>query len=403
MIYRNNEIEVIIRKHIEIIKSKILNFCNPIAIILIGSFGRDEGLVIKKGSEFIFLSDYEIIIILEKYTNKLYKSNISRSISDEIGVETSIAVYSKKKFHNNRNKTASFVNNKPTISSYENKSCAKLIWGDRKILHENKIDSNNIPIWEGMRLIFNRIGGIIKEKQQYNISETKYKYALSKSFISCGDAVLLSLNRYNCLYYDRYQTIKEIKGEKVLHSDFELVLSENEWELIEQAYYHKLFGKEIENYSLTELESILKDIIKKVLIYISQIELGFTFNNVSDFSSYYLKSKKIRNDYTNYQIRSKSFFNTYYDNLIHIIKLRNNGCKFILKLLKFINIPFEQIVYCLLLVVYFNVNDLTKKKSVISEFYNLFYKLEKSNLNEKLVFKNVIKLWNTFCIGQNRM
>ena len=343
----NRAIKIVIH---QIIKETVPRF-HPKAIILVGSFGRDEPTVIIKKNKIIFLSDCEMSFVPNSYISKKSLEELKLVLSKKTGLDITVSrnisllLYSTLPLPQSISKRIW----KPTIQRYDAKYGSKVIYGDNYLHWAPEIKPEDIPLWEGIRLIFNRVAEALKYFSINGISpqeEPKLAYWTSKILIACQDALLLSIRKYHPSYRAR---------NKIFQTAFALHFHELKEEIPEllplttKATNYKLNPKNnIYNKTITELWFDTQKICDKVFRYVIKKDMRITFNTYSEFQEKYLKHPKIKHEYYN-----GLFSSPIYRNLMTSFRSH----KYLsLKLIKRFRTPWKHIIYSSIPLSYFSLS-----------------------------------------------
>lgn len=91
------------------------------------------------------------------------------------------------------------------LESYEGKVSGKVIWGNKQVFGYIPIKrSEEIPKWEGIRLLLNRVF----EQLKALCGKTSKTYAIVKTYLAIGEAYLIFDGRYRCSYKERFGEIR---------------------------------------------------------------------------------------------------------------------------------------------------------------------------------------------------
>jgi predicted nucleotidyltransferase len=364
----DHAIEGKIDEILHIVTEEIIAHFHPRSIILIGSFGRGEGTVRVTNGKLEVLSDWDFIIISNKYISSGALENLSSALSEKLGLEIGMSGMELSMY---------FVLSKvfpgvwtATIDNYDMKYGSKLLHGVNYLDKMPNFKPEDISIWEGIRLIFNRM----IESLNYISTEYLNTYPskeqeqrlfswINKIILACQDALLISAKRYHFSYKIRNKTFQEIflKYFKALDEQIPNFLP-----LTIKATEYKLNPKEIYSKDIVEFWFEVAEITDKVFRCIIEKDMGITFDSYAEFQEKYLKHPHIRKKY--YRGLSP---NPMYQNLRSMIKMWIFGHKIPpINLIKKSRIPWTHIVYSMIPIVYFG---LTKNDEAN---YNLLEKVE---------------------------
>jgi len=374
---------------VDAIVSSILNIFTPDAILLTGSWGRGEGTVLEKGGAIKILSDFEIVVVTKSMRFRETMVLLAKKLSSELNVEINIAVIHPKRFLSNQTRNLSFGFGRPSIVMYEIKDASKVLYGTEDILRLNPIKPDQIPVWEGLRLLLNRLieGAYYRERS----FKEQYRRFLAKIIMSCGDAALIMQGRYHFSYEKRRKILREHlreRGPLAFMSDFA--------DIIQRAYRFKLLGHngEFEVKRVNELVDLtLRAILKR--------GYRMKFRSYMDFHSKFKAHPQIRRDSVNYRLGKKGY--PIYDNLVNTGKLIRNKIVTRLPLLKSIaSVPWTAVVYASVPLVYFYPFDRDERyiQAVKSDLALLEGQKEFAGEWEE-VTQNLYKWWSRLCVGKS--
>ncbi len=200
-----------------------LKFTNPKAIIIYGSYGRNEGAWIKENNNLVPYNDFDIVVINDSKNKLKEKRNISELLKKKLKVEwidlQFMSTYELKKL------------NKKTIFNFDLKFGSKIIYGDKKILDKIPLSSSkNIDI-NDLEVLFNtRLWTFYGSYKSFENMDSKssrfFKYQMSKAILATVESFLIRNNYYNCSYRNK---VKEY-----------IKLSNNNHEFVKWALNEKL-------------------------------------------------------------------------------------------------------------------------------------------------------------------
>jgi len=207
--YNDERINKEIGNQLSIIVNEILKYKEEIklvSIILFGGFGRGEGSIIVKDGKVKPLNDYDIFLVIKKPINPIRYFNItsmaaklSKTITQKIGIHADLGYLFYEEI-----KTLP-----PLIINYEMKYGSKILWGENIIEKIPNYLPNDILLYDGTVLLFNRMLCLIygypkeKEKEFVIIQSVKALHA-------CCESLLLLSNNYHFSYEERNRRFKKI-------------------------------------------------------------------------------------------------------------------------------------------------------------------------------------------------
>ena len=386
----NNEVV----KIVETLKEEIISNFHPKSVILSGSFGKGEATVIENDGYLQFLSDCEVIIIPNKYIfNRDKIKQFHESFFERTGLKVSmgevmLSVYLLFPFLNRKLK--------PTIQNYDLKYGSKVIYGKDYLKRIPNFKFDDIPLWEGIRLLFNRMAEALEHFSFKNPSE-EMVYWTNKIVLACQDALLISAKKYHYSYKERNVTFQEI-----FPRHFEALGEQipNFLPLTVKATEYKLKLNKTYTKNVVEFWFEVAEVTDKVFRYIIEKDRGITFDSYVEFQEKYLKHLYLRKKYY-----SGLLPNPIYQNLRSGTKMWVFSHKTpTIKLIQRIMVPWAHIVYSMISVLYFGLSkrsgvdkiSLQRVMEILSWFKEL--KDPKYNFSEyEYVKEQVLDWWRCIC------
>jgi len=281
-VYKDEKVDVKVEADLNHIVTKVISSWNSIqSIILVGGFGRGEGSVLVQNGVIKPLNDYDLVIVSKKKLTGKKLHKISTGLADELEIDYVDLGFMHPK------QLASLP---PTMFNYDMKYGSKVIYGDRTVLDKiPNYSPKDVPLWEGVRLLFNRmagmLGGISIEHFSRELTDKERKYLINqinKALLACIDALLLCKNRYSHLYQQKLKMFKE------LYPSSELIeLAEIATEFKLKPSYGLYNGDLIKDYWFKTV-----DALKETYLYVMEIYLDRKFNNLLDIPKVYLSKQK---------------------------------------------------------------------------------------------------------------
>ncbi len=202
---------------------EVRQIARPVAVGLIGGFGRGEGGVLTRDGAPVPVNDYDLVVIVEP-ASLLSKRKIRRvlhGLSRELEKELGIAVDLDLRDENDLRRAP------PTIAWYEVREGHKIIWGDGRALDAiPPIDPTRIEMWDGGFLLFNRTSGLLIAKKMLldggpkdEKEQTHFQVQLSKAALAWGDCVLIKERRYHLSYQRRMELAREADFSAAPHGE----------------------------------------------------------------------------------------------------------------------------------------------------------------------------------------
>lgn len=369
----------------------------PRSVILKGSFGRNEPTyLINDDGTITFLSDYEIEIISVRYLmSRLLSANCGmislknekiRLLDINLG-GIKLSAYSLF--------PASYRFLDATMANYDLKYGSKTIYGNNYIENIKDFHPTDIPLWEGIKLIFNRIAEALYYFSIDNISNPPDKesenlfFWTNKIILACQDALLILKGYYDPSYERRNKVFQRIYphnfkdlNEKIPHFLSLTVMATN--------YKLGSINKYIEN--IIDFWFEIVEICDLVLRYIMLEGLNIQFNSYIDFQ------KKLEHSISKRCIIKQ--------NLICIAKIwiRHHKPPAI-KFIRSVSIPWVYTVYSSILLIYFGISKnnvdqhMLKEANRTIELFQGFipFSTQVIPLEWEYVKHELISLWSVIC------
>jgi len=205
--HRDPAIDRTVEAHLARIVAAIRRYLEPQAIILHGSFGRGEGSVMRQGRQLRFFSDYEIAVVTPSPWYRGRFAALSRQLTEELGVEVSIAWMRPGRLRTNQPQNLSLGRAAPTIHMYEIKAGGQTIYGPDLLRQGEILDPRRIPPRAGIRLLFNRL---IEALPYFPAADPdpppdpgETIRWLNKLILACAESLLLLWGEYHFSYAER--------------------------------------------------------------------------------------------------------------------------------------------------------------------------------------------------------
>ena len=282
---------------IDNIIGEIVSHFHPRSIILTGGFGRNEASVIDDGGELEFLSDFEVLMASRWPISRRAIKELAAELSRKSGMEIVLQDSIRFRLYSWTCIPAVLLSKlwRPSIAFYELKHGSRIAFGENILKRLPDIGPQDIPLWEGIRLMLNRMAGALECVALDEHERDKSIYWINKVLFACQDALLLSLKQYHYSYRERNSIFRESfpRHFKELHNRLPHFLP-----LVSKATDHKLKPAR-DNYSqqVTRLWFDTAEICDAVFKYVIEKDMGITFDNHLEFQESYLKHPKIKGQY----------------------------------------------------------------------------------------------------------
>jgi len=326
-------VETHINKIVNGIVEHLICEFSPVSVFLSGSLAKGEMSAYSANGKVKYWSDFEIGVVTKNWFKRLKCKKVQQYLSNQYGIDLTLLFFLPRRFENGVATNWAFKHSRLSIEQYELLTAAIFVYGYDFTKDVSNFDVKDISIWEGLRLVFNRVAEIIgaflvADSDNMN-SIVK---ACNKLLIACGDILLLMNGTYLPLYSKRMECFEKLKtkwingGAGLLNDEVQTILN---------SYRVKLYFTESVLVIKNDLITQSINILKKILKFVSSSEMNFDCASAQEFCSKYIRSNKL-----------SSFTRTYgwLENMILLI--RNKGKEKGFKLRNyFSNVPVYHIVY----------------------------------------------------------
>lgn len=389
---------------INIIRDEIVKRFQPASIVIAGGFGRGEASFLEEDGEFKALSDCEVAIVSNRPISKKKLAKLSRELTRRTGMEVVISNSLLLRAYT-RFPVPAMVSRKiwrPSIQHFDLKEGSQVIYGQNILNRLPAIRPEEIPLWEGIRLMLNRMAASLSyfPVGSTDIERSEAIYWINKVIIACQDALLLSIRYYHYSYEARNLMLQEIFPRRF--SELNIKIPKFLPLAARAAEYKLRPEKGAYTEDLSELWFDTAEMCDQVFRYIIREDMGFTFNNYADFQPKYLGHLNIRKKYYLGVVPSSILQN------IIIIKrmiLADSYRTPSLRLLAGIRTPWKHIVYSLIPLVYFGMSKQgkidTTQLELARKTLSLFKQLKPKNNDPvqewRYIKEQAVELWHRLC------
>jgi len=187
---------------------------SPIAIILYGGFGRDEGSVyIDNSGELKAYNDYDILLIVNKKIEPHILSGLKTKILKKIDI---------KWIDLSQKSITELKALKPSIFNYDLKYASKVIYGDKNILDIiPTINASKLPLEEANILFRTRMWTLLGSLNINGFNSTLagdesrfFRNQMAKAILAIVDVLLLQNNSYDSSYVKRVKVFNKLFSHK---------------------------------------------------------------------------------------------------------------------------------------------------------------------------------------------
>lgn len=202
-VHSNSLLEEKIARDITSIKEEIIREGRRwgiVSLILYGGFARGEGSVVMDGDTIRPLNDYDFLAVarhpLPDYLS--FRRFIQSLDSKAPGYKLDVIIrplWFMKRHH-------------PSIFYYELKNSGKVLWGKDVLSLMPEIDAKEIPLYDGLCTLFNRLMSLL---EAYGAEDKKFViYQCNKAVLSSMEMLLLKAKRFHWSYKERFSIFRSI-------------------------------------------------------------------------------------------------------------------------------------------------------------------------------------------------
>jgi hypothetical protein len=207
---------------------------DPLAIILVGAFGRGEGSVACDAQGVRALNDYDVLVIADGGAGRQSLRDLGRSLAGEFGIDfVDIGLLSPTLLETLE----------PTLFHYDLRYGSQVLCGGAGPLERiPRYAPEQLRPWEAVQLLLNRMAGILGALDLHGnpprVCPRDHAYfhnQVVKALLACGDAVIIQAGAYHVLYRERRALLRKLAGDGELSWVGEMPLAR-----IDAAYADKL-------------------------------------------------------------------------------------------------------------------------------------------------------------------
>jgi hypothetical protein len=195
------------------------------ALILTGSFARDEGSFIRQNENWQALSDAEFIVVLTDSTglpSRIKQQEIQKKASDALQAEGINCSLSFGFVH------ADFIRKlQPSIFAFELRACGRVLSGNASVLSlAAQFGTSEIPLEDAWRLLCNRLVECLEvlgcvESQSESVSPQVW-YRIVKLYLDMCTSLLVFRGAYEPRYGHRADALSKLAQSGLADAPFSL-------------------------------------------------------------------------------------------------------------------------------------------------------------------------------------
>jgi len=370
-----------VEDHMRQIVTMIRSRIEPRAIILRGSFSQGEGSVVVEGNDLRFLSDYELMAVTR---HRRWLRTVARQMTTQLGVETSISRIYPHVFRHNVQPT--------TIVAYELQSGGCTLYGKQLLNQEAIIDPRKINLWEGLRLMLNRMAESMDHLSP-SVKDWEGLRWVNKTLLSCAEALLIAHQRYHYSYAERGRRFADLVPEL----DPVAAQASQLFALVQRATAFKLRPSfDLYPEPMPLIWEQVKQACDVTFRYVIEKYLGFSFSSYAEFPARYLQQMQAQDKL------GRSPFAPLSQNLYLVLRLLRDRRRPPLRLITDATYPAYQIAFSIVPLLFLGDQD----EQVLQAAHHWLGKVSElsSPRTDALAERDylqrcTVQAWKDFCYG----
>jgi hypothetical protein len=205
--HRDPRVHAVLRGHMaQVTEAARTEVPEATAVVLTGSFGRDEGGVIRdRDGRVMPLNDYDVLVLAPDThparVNRLHA--LGRDLAAEFGIDfVHFSVWPNLA-------PAQHI----TIGNFDLRYGSRVLWGPPDLLATlPRFAAADIPLFEGLLLLYNRLGGLLSALGQPRATPAYLRNQIMKGRMALGDWHLLRARAYDVSYATRRERFSWLAG-----------------------------------------------------------------------------------------------------------------------------------------------------------------------------------------------
>jgi|GEM_PF-4682368 len=285
------------------ITEAIITAWHPLSILISGSFGKGEASVLLINEKLEYLSDIEISVVRWLPISQRSLKRISMQLSLKTGIDIGLYWNPPLKYRPGLLSPLYWRSGSLPVNYFDRTYGSRVIRGRDYIKGMRELSSSDIPIREGFRLIYNRIGQTLLNISLpicNDDSGTPGEHPaiwLYRIIISCQEALLIQSGKYRHSYRAANELLRNEYAKmypelaKVYPSFPALALEATNFKL------NPRFNPEI---SSSGLLARTQDAVRAIYSFLIKRELGLTLSSVNVFLPEYIHHDRVRKRFHKY-------------------------------------------------------------------------------------------------------
>jgi hypothetical protein len=212
--HRDPRVHAVLRDHMaRVTEAALEEVPEATAVVLTGSFGRDEGGVLRDPDGRIRpLNDYDVLVLAPDAqparVNRLHA--LGRALAGEFGIDfVHFSLWPNLA-------PAQHI----TIGNFDLRYGSRVLWGPPDLLATlPRFAAADIPLFEGLLLLYNRLGGLLSGLGQPRGTDAYLRNQIMKGRMALGDWHLIRARAYDASYATRRERFSWLAGGLALDAD----------------------------------------------------------------------------------------------------------------------------------------------------------------------------------------
>jgi predicted nucleotidyltransferase len=226
------------------------------AIYLVGSFGRSEGAAYFDGDRWRALNDYDLLIVS---SSTVSDADVLKKLGHKLAQTLRVDFVDIGWLSRSALRKLS-----PSIANYDLKNASLCLAGHDVLEDIPKFDVREIPAFEFVQLICNRIAGILSTKLPLSTRSPQYRTnQYVKACAAVGDVAIYLGKQYHPSYSERQKMFVSLAKTRQIP----FFLSDDAIALVISAYTNKLSNGAKEGFDIDD--ALMRDMIKSAFLAIA--------------------------------------------------------------------------------------------------------------------------------------
>jgi len=261
----------------------IVDAVSPKAVFATGSLAKGELTARLADGQVELVSDLEIAVVDGNWLKRCRLGEVERELARRWGVDLNLLFLLPRRFTRCAPANWAPARSRLNIEQFELITTARCLYGRDFLKDAPSVRAENIPVWEGVRLLFNRMAELAGELcREGGLQAGTTGKAVDKLLIACGDAMLLAWGDYEPLYRTRMDALVE------RFENDPAALAPDDRRAIIDAYHAKLHGSARRLREVTASIAAALDISDRVFRRVLGDEMGVALDSPAAVGPRYL-------------------------------------------------------------------------------------------------------------------